>query len=92
MKKSGVQLIAEERSEHFTKHNHTVEKDVKFNSEGQLAYAASVMTINNADLTFINPPKNWERVYWDKLIRKSYEERLVKAGSFIAAEIDRLNF
>lgn len=90
MKKTGIELITQERFEQIEIHGYTLGDDAKFNSDGQLIYAASVLTINNADLQFLNPPKNWDVDYWFRLIRKSHKERLVIAGALIAAEIDRM--
>jgi hypothetical protein len=96
--KTGIQLIADERSEQLTKHGRTVELDVEQNNEGQLTDAASVLTMNvpeglmGAYLQSQGeaPPIGWDSEIWNKMIRKPYKDRLIIAGALIAAEIDRL--
>ena len=37
-------------------------------------------------------PAKWDNDVCRKMIKKSYKERLIIAGSFMAAEIDRLQY
>lgn len=84
--KTGIELIAEERAEQITKHNRTIEKDVEQNNNYELRKGA---------IALLEDDRNrfsgfWNKEICDKMIAKSYKERLIIAGAFIAAEIDRL--
>jgi hypothetical protein len=90
--KNGVELIAEERQEQIIKHGFTGEHHVnhiEWYDENQLVEAAKVLS--TPDLSGnVWYPKNWDHVWFYRLCRKPYFERLVIAGALIAAEIDRL--
>lgn len=91
--KTGVELIAAERQEQIEKHGRTISQDVVYNSgiEKPLTKAASALTIEHGTLAMdFMCPANWDKEIWDKMMRKSYKERLIIAGALIAAEIDRL--
>lgn len=82
----GAYLIAKERTEQIEKHKRTIQMDVEQNDSQELLWAAEALIKN--DISKFS-------VYWDgdicaKMIKKSKMERLVIAGAFIAAEIDRL--
>lgn len=85
-KKTGIELIAQERQEQIKKHGRTVERDFKENSAGDMINAAATLM----NLEFYEFPHQWDEVICDKMMSKSYKDRLVIAGAFIAAEIDRL--
>jgi hypothetical protein len=100
--KSGVELIAIERQEQIEKHGRTTESDVSYNEFGQLAFAAVALAseydvsgrqlpndhrVNRQEAW---TPMGWSKFIWNKMIRKSYKDRLIVAGALIAAEIDRL--
>ena len=93
--KTGIELISEERQEHFKRHGQTIENDVKFNNLEQLALAASILAIKDIDKMRPTPldyyPAGWNIGQWGYMVKKSYKERLIIAGALIAAEIDRLN-
>lgn len=92
MKKTGIELIADERREQLEKHGRTIEDDIKYNSQGQLSVAAGILgqkTIpDHVKETLI--PKGWDGPIWNKMINKPYKERLIIAGALYVAELDRL--
>lgn len=87
MKKTGIELIAQERREQIEKHGRTVQDDVIFNWDGQLRIGA-VRLIQ--DLNKAIPPEGWNVGLWNKMNKKPLKQRLIIAASLIAAEIDRL--
>jgi len=93
--KTGVELIAIERQEQIEKHGRTIEQDVEFNSdfEKPLTKAAAALTVEygNALASEAMKPQGWDAAIWKKMMSKPYKERLIIAGAFIAAEIDRMN-
>lgn len=89
MKKTGIELIAEERAEQIEKHGRTTQYDVEQNNLQQLADAA--MTLAQETIHELTPaPYGWTVKIWSKMINKPYKERLIIAGALLAAEIDRL--
>jgi hypothetical protein len=96
---TGIELISQERQEHFSKHNRSVEGDKQQNFEYQLADAAGALiapTPEGMEETYVSinkdyPPIGWDQETWENLLKKSYKDRLVVAGSLIAAEIDRIS-
>ena len=95
--KTGIELIAIERTEQIFKHGRTIEKDVKENPNGELSTGASIFCLpdfgclEEEDL-MDRLPDEWDRNLCEKIISKPYKERLIIAGALIAAEIDRLNY
>lgn len=94
---TGIELIAQERKEQIRKHGRTIEKDVAENANKQLGEAASMLALDYPficleadDVVENHRPKDWDENLWEKMVNKSYKERLVIAGALIAAEIDRL--
>lgn len=88
--KTGIELIAEERQEHFTKHKRTIEGDVLDNPYYELRNSARALMAthpSNADI-----PEGWKSSIMYHAVNKPYKERLIIAGSLIAAEIDRLQY
>jgi hypothetical protein len=79
---TGAEEIAEERREHIVKHGWDETHDDY--SDGDLVKAA-LFTLGKA-----NWPWGWEEYYRDKITSKNPIGKLRVAGSFIAAEIDRL--
>lgn len=88
---SGVELIAKERQEQLEKHDHSIEDDAEFNRSGQLSEAAAKLVCEDIVIDLATP-RGWNNEYWQYVIHKSYEDRLIIAGALIAAEIDRLNY
>ena len=83
--KSGVGLIAKERSEQITKHDWTLEHDRDHISD-ELVYAA-MYALNPCNDT--GREMGWD-LFKDKIDSKTAIERYIVAGALIAAEIDRL--
>ncbi len=86
--KTGIELITEERQEHFTKHGRTIESDARTNSNRELRDAASELFKNDPYLKRF--PVDWQGPIMAHAMAKSYKDRLVIAGALIAAEIDRI--
>jgi hypothetical protein len=93
--KTGIELITEERNEHLSKHGRTIEMDVKLNGKMELSFGAAILSCPDPS-KFGSPenifscPEGWNPSIWMKMIQKPYKERLVIAGSLLAAEIDRI--
>lgn len=87
MKKTGIELIKAERDEQLTRHKMPVKYDVNSNREGQLISGAVAMLAQ--DKFF---PSDWDTDICCKMDAKKGKERLIIAGAFIAAEIDRLQY
>lgn len=86
--KTGIQLIAEEREEHFTKHGRTMADDALQNTNRELTQVAkALLETHPAIMDF---PKQWDKAIVARMANKTYRERLIIAGALIAAEIDRL--
>ncbi len=96
MKKSGIELIAQERSEQIEKHGKSIQHDKDTNFENQLIDGAigllekDFMRAEEQDVADAMPD-GWDPDLWFKMFNKSYKERLIIAGALIAAEIDRYN-
>jgi len=84
--KTGIGLIANERQEQLIKHKRSIEYDRIENDKGQLIQGA----ISLLDGNMTKMPDNWNAAICKKMTEKSYKEKLVIAGAFIAAEIDRI--
>ncbi len=102
MEKSGIELITQERKEQIEKHGRTLTHDYEMNDQGQLAYAANLLSRDDL-LTIPLPvdktenlnykdccPKGWDQKLWEKMCNKSYQERLIIAAALCAAEYDRI--
>lgn len=90
IRSEGARLIAAERTEHFTKHNRTLEKDMLYNDYDQLTKAASALIDKNIGfaLRVALLPTRWNLDIWQKMCNKPYKARLIIAGALIAAQID----
>lgn len=86
-RKSGDELIAEERMDQVIKHGHSIVNDLKENQNNELILAVFGL-INHK---YGEMPDTWDKGIIDKMMAKTYSQRLVIAGALIAAEIDRLN-
>lgn len=86
--KTGIELIAQERQEQIEKHGRTIEKDVTFNECQQLCEGAIALLTTTKGWM----PLDWDKATCEKMLSKTYKERLIIAGALIAAEIDRLQF
>lgn len=88
MKKSGIELIAIEREEQFKKHRRTISDDAIQNSNRELVAGAVALLMPVPSSNDF--PKFWNEKIVANMISKSYRERLIIAGAFISAEIDRI--
>ena len=88
---NGLELIAKERKEQIEKHGRTIALDFAQNNKGQLAYAAVSILEEPLNWRELRRPANWDQAIWLKMCKKSYEDRLIYSGAFIASEIDRIN-
>ena len=91
---TGIELIAKERKEQLEKHGISVKNDAQFNSMMQFngLCALPIATIGLIDDSFQHVPMHWDKKRLDKMRKKQYKERLIIAGAFIAAELDRIQF
>lgn len=93
---TGIELIAKERKEQIEKHGRTVALDIKINNDFELCHAANGLLFSEGEISPMDiimefgKLKDWDRGIIQKMVQKSYKERLVIAGALIAAEIDRL--
>ena len=93
MKKSGIDLIAEERREQIEKHGYDEKHDSRYNDPNAHHIGSD---LRMAAMHALWPegqfyPPTWGSLFSENLVRKTYKERLIIAGALIAAEIDRLN-
>jgi hypothetical protein len=94
--KTGIELIHQERSEQLSKHNRTVEMDIRQNKYKQLSIGASKLLFKDQQIDIYEefknglPPFGWDEDIWRRMYGKSYKERLTIAGALIAAELDRI--
>lgn len=91
MKKTGIELITNERNEQLEKHGIAITDDVAHNNGNQLAMAASILLIPSGGEEIPAPP-GWNNEHWQKMINKPYKDRVIIAGALCCAELDRLNF
>lgn len=83
---TGIELIAQERAEHPSKHGKTVTSDRFAHENGELLQAAVALLTNNPTAF----PPNFERNQVANMFAKDDVGRLAVAGAFIAAHIDVL--
>jgi hypothetical protein len=91
---NGIELIAKERQEQQEKHGISVKNDAQFNSLMQFngLGALPIAAIGLIDDSFQHVPMHWDKKRLEHMRSKPYKERLIIAGAFIAAEIDRVQF
>lgn len=92
MKKTGIELIAEERQRQIEKEGFSIRKDKRYKASELVLAAmgylnAEFMRKKINDLVFW--PSNWS-FDWYKPTPENRIRELQKAGALIAAEIDRL--
>lgn len=85
---TGVELIEKERLEHKIKHGKSVKHDFENNKDRELVQAAMALILGNP----LMMPESWDEEECGKMLAKPYLERLVIAGSLIAAQIDVENY
>lgn len=91
---TGIELIAKERKEQLEKHGISVKNDAQFNSlmEYNGLPALPLAAIGLLDDSMSRVPSHWDRKRLEHMRSKPYKERLIIAGAFLAAEIDRVQF
>jgi len=87
---NGAELIAKEYGEMRNKHGHTVEWDVHYNAHGQLRRAAVALICDHGTGDISQLPESWSDPLCRHMMEKDYKDRLILAGAFCAAEIDRI--
>ena len=93
MRKSGLELIAQERQKQITKHGFTGKWQAErpaYYETGQLLDVAKTMLNMDIVLRDHPTPLNWDPVWYTRLTEKPFDERVVIAGALIVAELDRL--
>lgn len=85
---SGVDLIQKERIDQKVRHKRTIKYDAENNTKHQLRNMAMALLFRDEEWV----PEDWDPKIVEKMMNKSYRDRLVTAGALIAAELDRLNF
>jgi hypothetical protein len=90
--KTGIELIAQERQEQIEKHGRTIKRDSDENENLQLAFGAAMLIESEwqEGIDRESYPDGWDKDICDRMLAKTYKERLIIAGALIAAEIDRL--
>jgi len=90
MKKTGIELITEERcNNQIEKHGFTLEHDKQNNTHGELIDAAIFLLSGDCD----SFPIAWDKKWWDNFsyyVESDSIKAFTVAGALIAAEIDRL--
>jgi hypothetical protein len=87
VQQTGDDLIADERFQQVMKHGRSIHDDLKVNPNGELVQMARALI----EFNWGAAPKNWDRGLVDRMMNKTYSQRLVIAGALLAAEIDRVN-
>ena len=92
--KTAIELVANERKEQIEKHGHRVIDDVAFNSTRVKPFNMLPLRVAVGNLMGIVGgipyPEHWNKEAIEKLESKTELEKLITAGAFICAEIDRL--
>lgn len=84
-KESGFKSILKERINQVVKHKFSLEKDANYKSGQLLKASRFCITLNNSDW-----PHLWRKDIRDHIKTHSLDDRIVIAGAFMAAEVDRL--
>lgn len=94
--KTGIELIAEERQEQIEKHGWSLQHD-KYYGKKQLMQAARfcITAMSYIPAWYSHKPNSFWPVGWDlywmkKVISKTDKQKLIVAGAFYMAEIDRV--
>lgn len=88
-----IELIEKERMEQLTKHGRTIVYDVATNFDHQLTKAAMAilpLSIEDNPPHMLQTPFLWDPSIFEKMLIKTYKERLIIAGALISAELDRV--
>lgn len=92
---SGIELFAIERARKIKKHGYDaqfIKDNPHYYSEKQLAIAAEMLLMaeHQDNVKRYCYPTNWPIDEVDKMLSKSYLQRLIIAGSLIADETERI--
>lgn len=87
---TGIELIAKERKEQLEVHHISIQDDVNNNKNIELTQAAEALVTVGTGRRLSMMPIGWDKKTWDYMITKPYWKRLILAGAFCAAELDRL--
>ena len=92
--KTGIEQITEERVKQIAKYGYTAYHDIGYKNKellfAALAYLKKAIGEDNTLIaTYSIEDWPFDAKYWHD---EGYVENLKKAGAFIAAELDRLNF
>lgn len=85
MKKTGAELITIERQEQIKKHGYSLDRDKRYTANELIKAALFCI-----EPTVFEWPQFWGTTSRHKIAADDRISQLKKAGSFIAAEIDRL--
>lgn len=85
MKKTGIELVAQERKEQIEKHGFDLKHDLEYKG-GQLKMAATYL-LTGLNLTW---PSSWSEKWKEKFSKKSEIDKLIVAAALVVADIDRL--
>lgn len=87
-KSKGAILIAREREEQLTKHGYTVKKDAAIYLSKEIPrMVIKLLEGGGLHNTIHNVPDEM----WNRMIDKSYRDRVIIAGALLAAEVDRID-
>ena len=89
---TGIELIAQERVEQIEKHGWDLQHDEDY-GQGELLMAAQFcLNVNNDMLwPWHDGTDGIGTYFFNKILAKTPTERIIIAGAFCAAELDRLN-
>lgn len=88
---TGALLIHDERLEQIYRHKRTVAIDVATNTNDELLLAADRLLTMVLDRSGHYPgwPDHWDEAICDKMDEKPDFEKIIIAGAFLAADLDR---
>lgn len=87
---TGAQLITDERREQILRHKRTVKYDVEANQANELLLAAARLIYSVARISILPKwPDHWDPKICAKMDEKTDFEKIVIAGAFLAADLDR---
>ncbi len=86
MKKTGIQLIAEERKRQIEVEGFTLERDKQYKNDDLLDYAKFLLTGNKVYF-----PVGWDKTWYEKRFKRSKSDNITKAAALLAAVLDDMN-
>lgn len=91
--KTGIELIAEERSEQIEKHGFSLELDARYYKNKELVQAAEFCLLQAGFSGYEDKnvfwPSGWDKHFMNKILNKSRIGQLTVAGAFLKAENER---